>query len=267
MLTEQQQEYLQLLHREHPDIQDDALVSMLIALGWDMSHAQFGLQLYHSIVSSQPAISDSHIPSEISAVPPAPGYTPGGILSGSIEGKTEGERLLGGGRGLKVLIVGILAFFAVGASVAYALRQDTKLYTPENIISGIYAKLQLAKTFEYRISVEVSANPRSPDASPFQSSVPVPPEVLKKYQRDQDRLRDLQSIQTKLKSDFSKKKESLNSIGLSASQIAYITSLKKDFPGRSDSEIKDILERGNWNLAMIDEGILRYQGKYIPGKK
>lgn len=104
------------------------------------------------------------------------------------------------GKKVGIIVGCLLLLSAVGAAGYFAVTGSfvrTPALTNEDILETLTAKLGEINTASYALNFSLSVNPIEEGAKSFQAKNPIDANTLAQYQRDQDRIRDISTLQEK----------------------------------------------------------------------
>ncbi len=205
MLSKEQREYLDILRTNYPTLDEGALRQALSGAQWPEEQIIEGLNYFHSKNLSSPPVT---IAQEADVVSPLH----------DVHSKRRAHFFA-------IIVIGVLIFGGTFVALGYYIVTQTTLFDPppltnENILSSVVMKLGEINTVNYSAEAGIAVVPRENGAMAFSMAVPATAEVLQKYQRDQDRFRDIADIRSVLSTQYYQQDQLLFSHGNSGAKYS-----------------------------------------------
>ena len=208
MLNQEQEKYVDTIRTGYPGLDTETLRKTFSDAGWSPEQIIEALQRY------------SVAPPEIAPLPQAP--QPSALVSTPLpasdalpQENTEvftPTRASSSGTKRAVIIAGIIIFFlgATGAA-GYFILTKTSLFAPKvvplvngQVLDQVATKLAAITIASYDVTFGLGVADRDADATAFSIAVPLSPEALAAYQRDEDRLRDIEKLRSAVTTEFNR---------------------------------------------------------------
>jgi hypothetical protein len=179
-----------------------------------------------------------------------------------------------GGKGILAVI--LILIILIGAGVAYAYYKGigpfgSAPYSDTQLVSDIVAGIGKINNASYSLSLNMISEPKDADAEPFSVAVPTDADKVAAYNRDLDKVRDIQLILSKL-SDYKYKNEtypsSLSSLDKSSAinKSDYVYTPKSNLSGYTLSfsvETSDAAEALSNRFGYSNEKTITVKDKLV----
>jgi hypothetical protein len=196
MLNNEQERYIDGLRATHPGLNDSTIKQLLVGASWSSAQIESALARFHGAISVP---TPPTTPSEVAPRTPAPSVSQSSVTpASSVSLETTKPQPFSGGK-IVAVIAGLIFLFSALGAAGYFIYTKTDLFsapqlTNENILNNVFAKLGEIETASYGAEISLGVNPREEGAVSFSATAPTSPEELKRYQRDEDRFRDVEKI-------------------------------------------------------------------------
>ncbi len=191
MLNKEFTDYVDYLRKNHPGLEDSAISEALKGASWSPEEISEALERY-----KQPADPLTVVPAPI----PAPLVTQNIQTVGSetpqlIASSTSSRSV---GKTIAVCVGVVLVVAGISAGAYYAITSNffgAPRLTDENLLNTVLNKLGEINTVDYTVNFGLTINPREAGAESYEAANPTNAATLAAYGRDEDRLRDIATLQ------------------------------------------------------------------------
>jgi Bacterial TSP3 repeat len=194
MLNLAQAEYINKLRESEPGIEDFVLQGMFKDAGWPQDEIDEAIRLYRGATTIAPY--------------PPPASSTEAIVENKVDNKNTAASVYAEATGpqsfKKVIIAGValLGVFSLAGAAYFLIEKYANMgmveLTDETLLNHLYEKFSSIEKVNYNATFSLGIGEREEGAVAFSDLAPADPEVLAKYQRDYDRIRYIQKINSTL---------------------------------------------------------------------